>query len=121
MTDSTLTHADRKRYAGLHRAKGRRGEGAFLLEGTRSIAAALDASADVLDVMLAPSVDPDLHIRLRGSDVRLIEATDRDVADASGVQTHQGAIARVRIPNVDQSAIDRCGADSRARRHSGPR
>ncbi len=105
MTDSTLTHADRKRYAGLHRAKGRRGEGAFLLEGTRSITAALDSGADVLDLLIAPSVDPDLHLRLRGSDIRLIEGTERDVADASVVQTHQGAIARVRIPNVDEALL----------------
>lgn len=105
MLDSTLTHADRKRYAALHRAKGRRGEGAFLLEGTRSLNAALDAGADVLDVMLAPSVDDDLRVRLHSSGIRLIEATERDVADAADVQTHQGAIARVRIPNVDESLL----------------
>ncbi len=107
MTDSTVTHADRKRYAALHRAKGRRNDGAFLLEGARSLHAALDARVDVLDVLLAPSVDGDLRVRLHGSGIRLIEATEREVADAADVQTHQGAVARVALPVADINALTR--------------
>jgi TrmH family RNA methyltransferase len=102
-----MTHADRKRYAALHRARGRRQQEAFLLEGTRSLHAALDAAADVLDALLAPSADTDLRARLAAAGIPILDATESDVAAAADVQTHQGAVARVRLPSPDQAALSR--------------
>ena len=93
-----MTRQRLKDLASLARRKGRRRHGAFLVEGVRSVEAALDAGAPLVEVLLAEGADGDPRIAAlaarAGAPVWRVPARDLDrVGDA---QTSQGVLAVAR-------------------------
>jgi TrmH family RNA methyltransferase len=93
-----LTRGEIDAYRALRRKDGRQESGQFLLEGWRALAAAVDASAPILEaVVAADQADrPDL-IRLRALGVPIRTASPRDLQRICATEEPQGVVLRLRI------------------------
>lgn len=90
-----LVERRRKEIATLSRRRGRDRLGQFLVEGVRSVAAAADAGAPLVDVVVAESVKdtPDVLRLLGRLRVPAWRAPDRIVERLGDVQASQGIVA----------------------------
>lgn len=97
-----LSERRRKEIAALTRRRGRDVAGQFLVEGLRSLAAAVDADAPIVDVVVAASVREDDALRLLLDRVHapVWYAPDRVVQRISDVRTSQGIVAVAAIPQA---------------------
>ena len=87
-----------KSLASLHRHKGRREHGLFLLEGLRSVKAAVRANAPLVEILIEHELSDDeqLGAVLRDADVSIHVVARQDFARLSDVQHGQGVIAVAR-------------------------
>jgi TrmH family RNA methyltransferase len=93
-----LTKAELEAYRALRRKEGRTAAGEFLLEGWRSIVAAIEAKAPIVSVaVLADQVErPELNpLRKRGVPIATI--SERDLARISATEHSQGIVARAKM------------------------
>ena len=88
-----------KNAAGLDRRKNREASGHFLVEGWRSVTAAIDAGASVAHVFRSPSlVVPEAASLNQLNGLTVFDISDREMARISSVATAPGISAVVRIP-----------------------
>jgi len=96
----SLSNRRRKEITSLRRKKYREQHGEFVIEGLRSVEAALQAEAPLVDVAVqeAASDDPALQslIAKLPPDVPVYAAADDDMATLSNVATSQGILAVAR-------------------------
>jgi TrmH family RNA methyltransferase len=98
---ATPTARQLKEAAGLHRRKNRETSGCFLVEGWRSVSAAIDANAPVVHVYRSPALlIPDSDSSARLEHVEVFDISDREMARLSDVKSAPGIAAVVRIPNT---------------------
>ncbi len=101
-----LTHRRRKEIASLARKKGRMQVQQFLVEGLRLVEAALDAKADLTEVLIATQVQSDervlalLHRVASESTTPLIIVPEDTFAALSAVETSQGILAVATMKTV---------------------
>ena len=84
--------------AALHRRRGRDVQGAFLIEGVRSVEAAVAAGAPLLEVVVADDVadDPRVAALVARAEAPVSVAPARDVERISDARTSQGVVAVAR-------------------------
>lgn len=109
---ATPTARQLKDAAGLHRRKNRDASGCFLVEGWRSVSAAIDADAEVVHVFRSPSlVVPESDSMARLDRVTVFEISDPEMARLSDVKTAPGVAAVVRMPESATKANTRATVD----------
>ena len=90
-----VTRQRLKDLASLTRRKGREAHGAFLIEGVRSVEAAVEAGAPLTEVLVAPEAEDAPRIaalvEATGAPVHTVAA--RDLARLGDTQTSQGVVA----------------------------
>ncbi len=94
--------------AGLHRRRGRDTHGAFLVEGVRSVEAALDAGAPLVEIVVADDAadGPRIAALVARAGVPVAVVPARDVARISDAQASQGVVAVAdRIVTDDVAAL----------------
>lgn len=98
---SALTAARRKEVATLHRKRHRERLGQFLLEGARTVEAALDGNAELTEIFLSRDcgAETDLVRRLSASGVVVHELTRKLERLFADTENPQGIIAVARIPD----------------------
>ena len=82
----------------LHRRRGRDAQGAFLVEGVRSVEAAVAAGAPLLEVVVADDVANDARVAalVAGTEAPVSVVPARDVERISDARTSQGVVAVAR-------------------------
>ena len=105
----SVTRAHLAELASLHRRPAREALGVFLVEGVRSVEAAVDAGAPLADVLVTEDAARDPRVaallaRVR-ADIHTVGA--RDIARVSDVETAQGVVAVARIPPAADLARSR--------------
>lgn len=99
---ATPTARQLKDAAGLNRRKNRDASGCFLVEGWRSVCAAIEAGARVEHVFRSPSlVVPDGQSLGRLAGTTVFEINNREMDRISDVTTAPGIAAVVRIPELE--------------------
>lgn len=103
-----LTERRRKDIATLARRRGRDTLGQFVVEGRRSVAAAIDAGAPLVDLVLAETAlhDADVRSLADRAGVPAWRAPDRVVERLSDVTTSQGVLAVSALRRVPEGALE---------------
>ncbi len=102
--EDVLTEKKKKEIVSLSRRKNRERLNAFLLEGVRSVEAALAAKAEVLYLITsAQAASPKLRATAESLGATVAVLSEREMARLSDVQTSQGilAVARRRLIDAD--------------------
>ena len=89
--------------AALHRRRGRDAQGAFLVEGVRSVEAAVDAGARLDEIVVSDAAadDPRVAALVARATVPVSVVPARDAARISDAQASQGVVAVARRVVVD--------------------
>lgn len=97
--DESLTNRRRKEIASLTQKKYRERLRQTLVEGVRSVGAALDAGAPLIDILVGESAVDDAEVRrlVSRAEVAVYIVTDDELAAISTVETSQGVLAVVEI------------------------
>lgn len=92
-----------KNLASLRSRKGRRAHGSFLVEGLRSVEAAVNAKAPLIEILMEHEKAADVRLRahLEAADVPILAIARRDLARLSDVEHGQGVIAVARSVVMD--------------------
>ncbi|MGB3543015.1 TrmH family RNA methyltransferase [Rubrivirga sp.] len=88
-----MTRQRLKDLASLSRGKGRRAHGQFLVEGLRSVEAALEAGAPLVEVVLEAGAHPALTSRALEAGVEVAEVSARDLERVASTRSSQGVVA----------------------------
>lgn len=98
-----LTQQRRKDIARLRRRKDRERLGQALVEGVRSVEAAVEAGARLVEVLVTPEARADLRVAalLERVSVPIYEVTSTDLAALSDVEHAQGVLAVAHAPLFD--------------------
>ena len=101
-----MTRARLQEIAGLARRKERARLGQFLVEGVRSVEAAVAAGAPLVEVLVAVEAadEPRVAALLAGAEVPVHRLPARDLARVSDAQHGQGLVAVARSVTVDLGA-----------------
>ena len=107
-----LSHRRRKEIAGLGRKKHREALGQMLVEGVRSVEAAVAAGAPLVEIVVTAAAREDARVQavLAGAGVPVLEASARDLEQLSDVQTSQGVVAVARIERLPEDRLGACTA-----------
>lgn len=110
--ETGLPERRRKEIASLARRKYRERLGQMLVEGLRSVEAAVEAGAPLVDVLVSPAARDDARVRvfLDRAAVPVYVVADDDLARLSDVQTSQGVLAVARINLLPEAGLVRCRA-----------
>ena len=105
-----LTKAELEAFRALQRREGRAAAGEFLLEGWRSVAAAIEANAPIIGVaILADQVERPELTPLRKRGVPIATVGERDLARISATEHSQGIVARAKMATVDVAELFKPG------------
>ena len=106
----TLTRRRRQEIASLARKKYRERRGELLVEGVRSVGAAVDGGAALVEVVVSADVRHDERVRalLERADVPVHEVTAGEMAALSDVQASQGVLAVARIRRTSEAELAGC-------------
>lgn len=104
-----LTNQRRKDIARLRRRRDRERLGQALVEGVRSVEAAVAAGARLVDVLVTPSARADARVAalLERVQVPIYEVTDDELAALSDVEHAQGVLAVAHAPMHDTAGAAR--------------
>ena len=110
-----LSNRRRKEIASLGQRKYREGLGQLLVEGVRSVEAALDASAPLVDLVLAESVLAEprvvvLRQAARARDIPVYVVADATHGKLATTATSQGVLAVARTEHAPVAALHACTA-----------
>ncbi len=99
MTSNHLTTRRKKEIASLRHRKYREQLSEMLVEGRRSVEAAVDAAAPIRDIVVAASVakEPDIRLIIDRSNIPAHVVSDEEIKTMSAVETSQGILAVVAI------------------------
>jgi len=105
-----LTERRKKEIASMSRRKHRDRLGELLIEGVRSVAAALDAKAPLVEVLVSSAADNDARTRalLDRAGVPVHTLSEREIARISDVQTSQGILAVARTMLFPETELSTC-------------
>lgn len=112
-----LSNRRRKAIAALTRRRARRRTNETLIEGRRTLQAALDADAPLIDVVVTEEslADPEVTSLLEQVSVSIYRTDASTLADMTDVETHQGIVAVVERQLADVSTVpDRLGSEGTA-------
>ncbi len=105
--EQPLTHRRRKEIASLAQKKYRERLGAFLVEGVRSVEAAVEAGAPLLEVLVSESAQEEARVQAllarTGAPVHVLP--ERDLVRLSDVQTSQGVLAVARLSTASLDTL----------------
>lgn len=101
-----LTERRIKEIVSLRKRRGREEQDALIVEGLRSIQAALDGNAQIIDLIVADGeADAKLCAEVKRRGGRVSEVTARQMKKMSDVRVSQGVLAVCRRPDVDASDL----------------
>lgn len=104
--EHVLTEKQKKEIASLSRRKNRERLNAFLLEGVRSVEAAIAAKADLLYLItLAQAASAELRADAESLGAAVAVLSERELARLSDVQTSQGILAVARRRLIDAERL----------------
>ena len=108
--ESRLTNRRRAELRSLHRSKGRRDLGQYLIEGVRPVESALDASVALVEVVVAFEQAGDSRIAkiLERAACPVLFGSARDLDGICDVQTTQGIVAVGTIPPPGADPVGPC-------------
>ena len=105
-----LTRRRRQEIASLARKKHREQLGQMLVEGVRSVEAATDAGAALVEIVVSEAVQNEPRIRAllgrANAPVQMVNASE--MAALSDVQASQGVLAVARIQRTSEADLARC-------------
>jgi RNA methyltransferase, TrmH family len=109
-SESPLTARRKGEYKSLHKAKGRKDLGQYLVEGSRALEAAVDAGALLVDVVATQEASQNTRIRgiLERVDRPVFIASSRDLESVSDVRTSQGVAAAAVLPDPAEMEAGPC-------------
>ena len=104
-----LSQRRQKEIARLRQRKYRELDGAFLVEGVRAVQSAVDARAEILDLVIEEGRAHDADVaaiieRVGGAKV----VDERTMERLTDVMTNQGVLAVVRMPDLDAYRLGDC-------------
>lgn len=101
-----LTQALRKEISALHRRRERYALGRSVVEGVRSVEAAVLAGVEIEALVVTPGAAPEARVAaLLAFGAAVYEASAADLARLSDVETSQGVLAVVRLPDTAPGAL----------------
>ncbi|WP_397546938.1 TrmH family RNA methyltransferase [Rhodothermus marinus] len=105
-----LTRRRLKELARLHRRKDREALGQYLVEGVRLLAAALEAQAPLVEVLVTAAARrrPEVQALLARVAVPVAEVSEQEMARLSEVETSQGVLAVARTQWQPEAHLLRC-------------
>lgn len=105
-----LTRNRRQEIASLTRKKYRERLGELLVEGVRSVEAAVEGGAALVEVVVSEDVrhEPRIRALLDRLDVPVHAVTPREMATLSDVQASQGVLAVARIRRTSEAELAAC-------------
>ena len=108
----SLTRRRRQEIASLARKKHRERLGELLVEGVRSVEAAVDGGAALVEVVVSNDVRGEERVRalLERVDVPVHEADAREMAALSDVQASQGVLAVARMGRTSEEELAGCAS-----------
>lgn len=109
MTRRHLSEQRRKAIASLSRRKGRLAQQQMLIEGWRSVAAALEAGAPVVELLLTPAMAEDAGVvRMMQADQSAVvyEISEKVARQISAVDTAPGIFAVARIDATNAASLE---------------
>jgi len=105
--NASLSNRRRKEISALTRRSARKEMGETLVEGVRSVDAALEAEAPLVDLVVAETArtDPAVQALCDRADVPVYVVPDRALAKLSDVRTSQGILGVVETRYLDDDAL----------------
>lgn len=107
---SSLSNRRSKEIASLAKKKYRERLGQFLIEGVRSVEAAVEANAPLVEIILTEAAQEDKRVQvlIQAAAVPVHVVSERDLEKLSDVQTSQGVLAVARTELIPEGRLPSC-------------